>query len=303
MSVLPSPGRFRLSAPLEAVLWAVLSSAIFSVGNVLIRHVSSEVHPFEVVFFRNLFSLLFLLPWVAASGFRALRTARLRIYGTRSLTSLAAMLSWFYGLSVMPLPDATALAFTAPLFTTVGAALFLGESVRVRRWAAVAAGFAGVLIILRPGAGTLTLGAGIVLVSCAFSAATTLQVRSLARSEGAVTMVTYMVLFITPLSLVTALPVWEWPSWTMLGWLALLGAVLTLGHLALTRAFQLAEASALMPYDYVKLPFTALIAYLLYGEVMDGWSWFGAAVITGSALYIAHRESVLARRARAIAPR
>lgn len=286
---------------MQAVLWMVLSTAIFATGNILIRHATSEVHPFQVAFFRNLFSLLCLLPLVVGVGL-TLRTNRLGLYLSRSSTSLCAMLTWFYGLSVVPLADATALAFTLPLFATIGAALFLGETVRLRRWIAVVVGFVGVLIILRPGAGSLTMGAGIVLVSCVFSAATTLQVRSLARSEGTIVMVTYMVLFLTPMSLVPALFVWSWPSWAMLGWMAALGAGLTLGHLALTRAFHLAEASALMPYDYLKLPFTALLAYGLYGEMMDGWGWVGAAIIAGSTLYISHREARLARRTRAAVP-
>lgn len=159
-SVAPLPSPFplpSLSPALQAVLWMVLSTAIFATGNILIRHATSEVHPFQVAFFRNAFSLLCLLPLVAGTGL-TLRTNRLGLYLSRSATSLCAMLTWFYGLSVVPLADATALAFTLPLFATIGAALFLGETVRLRRWIAVVVGFVGVLIILRPGAGSLTMG-------------------------------------------------------------------------------------------------------------------------------------------------
>lgn len=288
----------RPPAPVEAVLWMVLSTGIFAAGNVLIRHATTEIHPFEVVFFRNLFSLLFMLPLLLAVGISQLRTDRLSLYGVRACTTLGAMLTWFYGVSVLPLPDATALSFTTPLFATIGAALVLKEVVRLRRWTAIAIGFVGVLIILRPGAGTLSADALVVLASCVFSAATMIQIRTLARSEGVTAMVTYMALFLTPLSLVPALAVWTWPSWGMVGWLALLGGVLTLGHLTLTRAFHMAEASALAPYDYVKLPLTAVLAYALYGEVMDVWGWAGAAVIAGSTLYIANRETAVARSRR-----
>lgn len=273
----------------------LVSSATFACTNAMIQHIGTEVHPFQVVFFRNFFSLMCLMPWVVATRFAVLRTGRVGLYATRSLTSLASMLTWFYGLTVMPLPDATALNFTMPLFAAMGAALFLKEKVRFRRWAAIAAGFIGMLIIVRPGAGSVTADALIVLASCIFSAATTLQVRALAQSDSSFTMVTYMVLFITPMSLGPALMVWSWPSWEMLGWMALVGAVLTLGHLALARAFHLAEASALMPYDYVKLPLTAVIAYLLYGQVMDVWGWIGAGIIAGSSVYVARREAKLAR--------
>ncbi|WP_035693545.1 DMT family transporter [Azospirillum halopraeferens] len=293
-----SPDPLRLSAPVEAALWMILASLIFAAGNALVRHTTASLHPFEVAFFRNLFSLLVMLPWVVTRGVRVMRTDRLGLYVTRAATGLMAMLCWFWGLSVMPLGDATALSFTTPLFATVGAALFLGEVVRARRWIAVAVGFAGVLVIVRPGPGSLSVAALVVLASCLFAAVSALQVRSLARSETSAAMVTYMVLFLTPMSLVPALFVWQWPDWPTLGWLALLGTILTFGHLAMTRAFALAEASALMPYDYVKLPLSALIAYLAFGEVMDASAWAGAGVIVASTLYIAHREAVVARSAR-----
>lgn len=292
----------RPSRPVEAVLLVLAAALIFAVGNALIRHVTGELHAFEVVFFRNLFSLLCMLPWVVATRFRTLRTDRLGLYTTRSLTSLVAMTTWFYGVAHMPLSDATALSFTMPLFTTIGAALFLGETVQRRRWIAVAVGFAGVLILLRPDAGALDATALVVLLSCVAAAATVLQIRTLARSEGVATMVTYMGLFLTPMALVPALFVWTWPSWAALGWLALLGGILTLAQLALARAFRLAEASALAPYDYVKLPFTALIAWPLFGEVMDLWGWVGAGVIAGSALYTAHRDAAQGRRRRTAGP-
>lgn len=288
--------------PVQAVLWMLAAALIFAVGNALIRHVTGELHAFEVVFFRNLFSLLFMVPWAVATGFRGLRTDRATLYATRSATSLTAMLLWFYSVAHLPLPNATALSFATPLFVIVGAALFLSETVQPRRWIAVATGFVGVLIVIRPGAGALSGPSLIVMLHCVAAAVTTLQMRSLAKSEGTFAMVTYMGLFITPMALVPALFVWTWPSWAALGWLALLGGILTLAHLALTRAFQLAEASALMPYDYVKLPFTALIAWPLFGEVMDAWGWVGAGVIAGSALFSAHRDAAQNRRDRAAAP-
>lgn len=295
-TVTTEPMTMRPAAQLDAILWMILSTAIFAVGNVLIRETTAEMHAFEVVFFRNLFSLLFMLPWVFTVGMRELRTERINLYTSRAIMTLGAMTTWFYGVSAMPLPDATALGFTTPLFATIGAALLLGEVVRTRRWIAIAAGFGGVLIILRPGEGTFSAAAIIILISCVFSATTLLQIRTLTRSESVPAVVTYMVLFLTPMALVPAVFVWTWPTLTQLFWLAVLGGVLTLGHLTLTRAFRMAEASALAPYDYVKLPLTALMAYPLYGEVMDLWGWVGAAVIAGAALYIAHHESSSGRR-------
>jgi drug/metabolite transporter (DMT)-like permease len=130
----------------------VTAAALFSLLNLLIRHGSTELHPFQVAFFRNFFSLMFMLPWLAKAGFGGLHTRKAWLYTTRSLTGLAAMLTWFYALSVMPLGEAVALSFTTPLFATIGAALFLGEVVRLRRWSATVVGFLGVLVIIRPDA-------------------------------------------------------------------------------------------------------------------------------------------------------
>ncbi|QQP89646.1 DMT family transporter [Skermanella sp. TT6] len=291
----------KLSVTVEGALWMVTAAALFSVLNLLIRHASTELHPFQVTFFRNFFSLAFMLPWLMRAGLGGLRTRKWGLYSTRALTGLAAMLTWFYAISVMPLAEAVALNFTTPLFATVGAALFLGEVVRLRRWTATVVGFLGVLVIVRPDADAIDLMAVLVLVSACFSAASALQVKALARTESTTAMVTYMVLFLTPMSLVPALFVWSWPSWGMLVWLVAMGGVATLGHLSLTRAFHMADASAMMPFDYTKLPFAALLGYVMFGETMDLWSWVGAGIIAGSTIYIAQREASLARRERTAA--
>ncbi|WP_286191966.1 DMT family transporter [Roseomonas genomospecies 6] len=294
-----SPG--MAGKPLEGALWMLCAALFMAIGNAMIRHVGGELHPFQIVFFRNLFGLMFMLPWIAAVGPGRLRTGRAGLYASRSLTSLLAMLGWFYSVTHMPLPDATALSFTIPLFVTAGAALFLGETVRARRWAAVLVGLAGVVIVVRPGAAALDPTLLVMLLHCAAAAATTLQVRALASSDGVMVVVAYMGLFLTPMALVPALFVWEWPTWTALGWLVLLGGMMTLSQLALTRAFKLAPASAMMPYDYARLPFTALLAWPLFGEAMDVWGWAGAGVIAASALYTAHRDAAQSRSERAAA--
>ncbi|WP_245986398.1 DMT family transporter [Azospirillum thermophilum] len=294
----PTPPRL-----LEAVAWMLVYALVIAVGNTMIRYATRDMHAFEVVFFRNLFSLLFLVPWILRSGLAPFRTSRPKLYLTRSMTTLAAMMAWFYAVSQVPLPTATAISFTTPLFTTVGAALFLGEVVRLRRWTAVLAGLVGVLIVLRPlgglNDGLTTLSVLVLLLHCIAAAATILQMRTLAQLDGAHVVVTYMALYVTPMALVPALFVWVWPSWEQLGFLVAMGGVLTLAQLAMTRAFSLAEASAMMPYDYARLPLTALVAWAAFGEVMDLWGWIGAAVIAGSALYSAHRDAAQRRGPRA----
>lgn len=275
------------------------AALVFSVMNALVRVAAAELNPLEIAFFRNFFALIFMLPWLARVGRAGLRTERLGAHFFRSVIALVAMSCWYYAISILPLGLAVALNFTLPLFATIGAALFLGEIVRARRWSATLIGFAGVLIILRPGfgpeGGEMTPAMFLPIVAAVFMALSVLLVKSLSRTESPALIVLYMNLFLTPLSLIPALFVWSWPSWPVIGYLVAIGLLAAVAHLALVRAFAKADASAVAPLDYMRLPFIAVIAYFAFGEVPDPWTWLGGAVIAASAIYIARREAQVAR--------
>ena len=284
------------SPPVRAGVYATLAAAFFAVMNALIRHCGTQMHPFEVVFFRNLASLLFMLPWLWRIGLAGLHKERLAMHGLRAGVSLVSMICGFTALTLIPLTEATALSFTAPLFATAGAALFLGETVRLRRWTAVLVGLAGTMVILRPDPESLNIGAMLALANALLVGVAQLLIKSLSRTERPEEIVAFMGLFLTPLSLVPALFVWQWPGPELLAALVALGAVGTCGHLFMTRAFAEADVTIAMPFDFARLPFIAAIAFVLYGEVPTLWTWAGGAVIFASTLYIANREAKLARR-------
>ncbi|GAB4176818.1 MAG: DMT family transporter [Thalassobaculales bacterium] len=286
----------NLSAPVRGVLWMIAAAALFSVMAAIIRVMVTELHSFQVVFLRNLFGVVAMLPWLLRHGSAAIRTARLGAYSARAAIGIANMLCWFSAIALLPLATATALGFTAPLFATLGAALFLGEVVRLRRWTATMVGFAGVLVVLRPGLDDLSLGAGLALVAAALTAMSTLMVKTLSRTESPAAVATWMVLLLTPLSLPTALWVWQWPSLEAWGLALLLGIVGSVGHVCLNRSLAAADASVVVPFDYTKLPLVALWGYLLFAETPDMWTWVGAGIIAASAIYIARREALVARR-------
>ena len=267
----------------------------FSIMNIAIRIVSGELDPLQIAFFRNLFALAFMLPWLARAGLAGLATRRIGTHLWRAAMGMLAMVCWFYSIALLPLAEAVALNFTVPLFATAGAALFLGEIVRARRWSATLVGFLGVLVILRPGFTELSPSMALPVLAAVFMSLATLIVKSLSRSESPAAIVLYMNLILTPLSLVPALFVWRWPSWTALALLVLIGLLAALAHIALTRAYTRADASAVMPFDYARLPFVAALAFLVFGQVPDLWTWAGAAIIAGSAIYIARREALVAR--------
>jgi drug/metabolite transporter (DMT)-like permease len=236
-----------------------------------------------------------MLPWLARHGRVGLRTERLKVHLGRSAVGLCAMLCWFSAVAYLPMAEAVALNFTVPFFATAGAAIVLGEVVRARRWSATAIGFLGVLIILRPGFTEITPLMALPVIAACFMAISVLFVKSLSRTEAPAAIVLYMNLLLTPLSLGPALFVWRWPTLAELGLGAFIGLCAVTAHIFFTRAFARADASAIMPFDYSRLPFVAAIGFVLFGEVPDAWTWVGAAVIAGAAIYIAQREARVAR--------
>jgi len=273
------------------------AGAFFSVMNLCVRLASQEGVPtVQIVFFRNLFAFLALLPWVASHGFATVRTKRVRAHVLRAMLGITAMFLWFTSVTVLPLAQAVALNFTFPLFATILAVLVLKEVVRLRRWTATAIGFLGVLIILRPWNEGLQPLLFLPIAAAFFMASAAIAVKRLSATESPVTVVFYMNLFMTPASLIPAIPSWTWPSG--MAWICLiaLGLFAMLSHLMLVRAYALADASLIQPFDYLRLPFTALIGYLVFAEVPSPWLWVGAAVIAGSTFYIARREAQLARQ-------
>ncbi len=250
----------------------------------------SGLHPFEVVFFRNLFGLLALVPWFVRSGLAPLRTERFGLYSLRAAINLCAMMAFFYAVAVAPLTQVTALAFTTPVFATLLAIPILGEVVGLRRWAAIAVAFAGTMLIIRPGFESLGTGSALALVAALGWAIVVLIMRTLGRTESAVTITAYMSLLVTPLALVPALFVWIWPTPGQFAWLVFIGIVGNVGQLCLSQALKEADTHVVMPMDFFRLIWIAAIAYLAFAEVPDLPTWIGGAVIFASGAYITYRE-------------
>jgi len=282
-----------MSGPLIGALWMTSAAASFAALTTIIRHLSTEMHAFELAFFRNSFGLMFMLPWFWKTGLKSLQTNRIGLHGFRSVIGLTAMLCWFLAIGMMPLADATALSFTAPLFATVGAALFLGEIVRVRRWGATLIGFVGAIIIVRPAGLDIGMASVLALAASAFMAGAALSVKSLSRTDSPNTIVLYMGLLMTPLSLIPALLYWTQPTLEHLPWFLGLGLFATTGQLSMARSFAAADASAVLPFDFSRLIFAAMLGFLFFAETPDVWTWTGAAIIFTATLYTAHRETQL----------
>ena len=285
------------ATPLRAALLMLGSTMAFGLMAVAIRYATRYVPTQEVAFFRNAFGLLALLPMLIRPGSAPLKTQQLPRYFLRSAIGLASMLCAFWAIGHLPISQAISLSYSTPLFVTIAAVLWLGETVRIRRWAAVVVGFIGVLVIVRPGTAGFTAGSLVAVAAAVLSSLVAIQIKQLTRVDSADTVVLYTYVFWVPLSLVPALFVWVWPSGMAWLWLLATGVLGTIGQLLWTRALRLGEVSALTPISFLQLPLVTLCGWLLFAETVDRWTIIGAGIILAANAYIAHREAVLSRRA------
>jgi len=213
------------------------------------------------------------------------------------------MQAWFYALSLIPIGEVTAISYLAPLFGTLGAVFLLGEVVRVRRWTALAVGFAGAMIILRPSGAAIGVGQVCALISAMLGGLTSVLVKQLTAHDDPDKIVFLTNAMLMPLSLIPALLVWHWPKMEVLPALIGMGLCAALGHVCVVRGYAATDASLAMTFEFSKLPFAVGIAYLAFGEVIDAWTWIGAVIIFASAVYITRREARLRAQRASIAHR
>ena len=251
----------------------------------VIRYLSESIHPFEIAFFRSFFGMLVLSPFIFKNGKNAFRTEQPLLNLIRGVASIFAMLSWFYGLSVIELAKATALSFTNTMFGALAAVWFLKERMLLKRWLAVLTGFSGMLIILRPGLIEVSNGSMIVLFSAFCWGIGMVLVKKLTETDGIVSIILWFTLFTTVSTFPFAASVWVWPEPEDYFWLLVMGFLGSIGHLAAVSGFKIADASSVMPMDFIRLVWISLFGFLFFGEIPELWTIIGAAVIlSGSGL-------------------
>jgi drug/metabolite transporter (DMT)-like permease len=281
----------------KAVMIMAGSSLLFNMMNAIIRHVSADLHVFEIAFFRNVFGILALSPFFIRQGIKPLRTKQFGKHLIRAAINVVSMMCFFYAIAITPLAEVASLGFTLPLFVTIYAALFMGERLRARRIGALVVGAVGAAIIVRPWMGTIDLGAMLVLAGSAIWGAALLLTKVMAREDSSVTITSWAAILLAALAFIPALTVWEWPTMTHLMWFAAMGVLGTLGALGIVESLKLAEANAIMPFDFIKLLWASLLGFIIFGEVPDVWVWVGGAVILASTVYLTYRESKVHKEA------
>ena len=243
------------------------------------RELAAEISIFEILFFRNAICLVVIFALLGRIGWRTVRSGRLGLHVFRNIVHYGGQWGWFYGITLLPLAEVTAIEFTTPVWTAILAALFLRERLTPTRIVAVALGFTGILIILQPGIAIIDVAAFAVLGSAVAFAATFVVTKSLTTTEQALTILFYMNLVQLPLSLVPSLFVWATPSLPLWPWVLVTGMAGLGSHYCFARAFALADATIVAPLDFLRLPMIAVIGFLAYGESLDFLVLLGAVVI------------------------
>ena len=277
----------HFSGLIAGTLWMTGASVCFALTYVVVRELTHSMSVFTLVFIRCVFGVLFLTPWLLRNGRGALKTRRWTIYAIRAVTTYTGMVTFFYALRAVDLADANAIQFTGPFFTVILLQVFAGERAGLDRWIAICAGFAGALLIVRPGFGVFVPAMlGIVYTAFAYGASNA-ATRSLSTTEDNNAVVFYMFAMMLPLSIGPAILDWTTPG---VSDLPLLGFFLVIAYYSIhcvTRAYAHAPAAALTPAYYLQLPMVSAMGYALYGEVPDALTWIGAAVICASGYWIA----------------
>lgn len=280
-----------LPANLRGVLWVLVGSVFFSLNDMTVKLLGPSIHPVEMAWFRYIVGFVLLMPVFMRLGVSGLRTERLPLHFGRAIIAGIGQAGIYYAVVHLMLADATALSFSRALFITLLAAFLLKESVRWPRWVATLVGFVGVLIMLRPGAGTIDPASLVGLGSAAMFAFGLIIIRHLSKTESPNQILFYyhligIVLFAGP-----AIYVWKTPQGVEWLLLFMIGALTCLAMSCFVRGFAVGEASTLGPIEYIRLIYAAALGYLVFSEVPDIWTWVGAGVIVASTYAIARQEA------------
>lgn len=302
-----------LSKAWQGAFWKVISCACFAGINGIVRYFSggiqdNGIEPLPVnvlMFFQNVFGTLFLLPWILKPGLKALTTRHPILHFLRIITAVGGVYLWYLSLKVMPIAEGVALTFTGPIFTVIGASLFLHEKISVQRLCAIILSLLGAFIISRPDiplygdSHPLGLSAILPLASALALAFNKLLTRKLANlGETPISLATYLLLLMAPVSLLPALYEWTTPSLCHWPWLILLGLLASGAHLSFSKAYQLAEVTFLTPIGFTKFFLSTLVGYIAFSELPTHWSlWIGVSIIFGSILLLGKMPRSTLKRA------
>jgi len=289
----PPQAHARPDRPFKGIALILASTVFLGLSDVTAKYLSSSLPSIEITWIRFMVFALIMTPaMIPGSSLYALKTGRRRLHVMRGAAVLGSSLFFITGLGFLPIAEASATGFVAPIFVTALSIVFLNEVVGLRRWIATGVGLLGVVIILRPGTGAFHVAAFFPLVSALCWACTLIMTRMLSATERAITTMAYSSIAGVLILSVLVPFVWVTPTWQAIALGVFIGIASTAGQWIVVLAFRYADASVLAPFSYTQLLWVSLLGFLVFGEIPDGWTVVGAGFIVASGLYTAHRERV-----------
>ena len=282
--------------PITGIFWMLVTGVCFICVTALVKYMGPRLPAAEAAFLRYAIGLLFLLPVLGTLRSAHLNRRQWSLFGLRGLLHALGVILWFYAMTRIPIAEVTAMNYLAPIYVTIGAALFLGEKLATRRIFAVCMGLAGAAIILRPGFRDVSTGHLAMLVAAAVFGGSYLLAKVLADEVKPAIVVVMLSVFVTIGLAPFALPVWIMPSFRELLLLAAVAFFATAGHYTMTLAFAAAPLTVTQPVTFLQLLWATLLGAVFFAEPVDIWVVLGGAVILGSVTFITWREAVLKRQ-------
>lgn len=262
---------------------------------ITVRDLQDHYNVLQMIFMRSIVSLLIVLPWVLRQR-KNITTKRLGLHWFRNIIHYVGNIGWFIAVTLLPLADLSAIQFTVPLFTICLAAVFLPEKIGKHRWIATIIGFVGALVIIRPGFIVLSLGTVAMILSSICYASSQVATKSLSKTDNPNAILFYMSTMFVFVSFIPACLAWKTPILSHVLPIILLGVFGYLAHACIIRSFAAADASFVMPFDFLRLPISAIFGIFLYNETLDPWVWIGAIIIFSATYYNTWIEHITARR-------
>ena len=277
-------------------LWMLATTFLFVAVTVIVRHVGQDLPAAQNAFLRYLLGVVLILPFMTSVLRRPPGRRELSVHFLRGLVHGVGVVLWFYAMAHIPVAEVTALGFITPIFVTVGAAIFLGERLKLRRVLAVGTGILGALLILRPGFAEVSLGQLAQVGAAPLFAASYLLAKRLSSTADPTVIVGFLSIFVALAILPLAVAQWVPPTLTQIGWLALTAVFATGGHYTMTKAVQMAPITVTQPVQFLQLVWATLAGIALFGEPLDPFVILGGGIMVAAATFISHREAQAARR-------
>ena len=279
--------RFRaLPGPLRSGIWMSISAVAYVVSIAIGRYMAPDIEVFQIVFLRNAFAVFFMLPWLISVGLSGMRTKQIGRHVFRGFMSSTNVTLLFAAVALIPIADMSAIGFLQPVIASAIAGFILGEVVSRYRWLAIASGFAGALIVIRPGFGEFNLGIAFALGSALSGALVSIMIKSLLRTDPPDTIAGWLFVTQALILLIPTIIVWNNPTPEQWGLFALIGFVSVILQRTYNRGVQAADMSIAMPFNFTRLIWATMLGWIVFSELPDIWTWIGGMIIFSASIWL-----------------